>query len=108
MEDDIGLLRKAAEAAGYEEFGYSNNFGDFSLGEPYSANEVRWNPLKDDTDAFRLMVKLHLDVMTCSQQRGEIQVGGAVSATIFQPVGDDPDAATRRAIVRAAASTVDD
>jgi hypothetical protein len=56
-----------------------------------------------------MAVALRLDVMTCGKnhEQDEIQVGGAVTATTFQPVAypyDDPVVATRRAIVLAAAA----
>lgn len=67
----------------------------------------KWNPLEDDGDALRLAVQLNLDIMTCGNGpvQLEIQVGGPVR-TIFQNIAypyNCPFAATRRAIVRAAA-----
>ena len=62
---------------------------------------VWWNPLIDDGDALRLAVELHIDVL----QRF---VGGfrcealAPGGTVMREDGHS-DAATRRAIVRAAA-----
>jgi hypothetical protein len=63
-----------------------------------------WNPITDDGDALRLAVKLRLDicrphadyhsVCVWLDQRGDF---------VEQEVGEDPYAATRRAIVRAAA-----
>jgi len=63
---------------------------------------TRWNPLTNDGDALRLVVKCNLNVC----------VGyGSVSACLqddgsfhrIEEIKDDPYAATRRAIVRAAA-----
>jgi hypothetical protein len=61
-----------------------------------------WNPLTDDGDALRLAVKLNLAL---SIEEGQ---SWAHHVEVFQgsPVqhdGKDPYAATRRAIVRAAA-----
>lgn len=67
---------------------------------------VEWNPLTDDGDALRLAVKLNLEF--CRGLRGpkvEIAVlamHGDICVAEF--LGDDPHAATRRTIVRAAAS----
>ncbi|HCT7917697.1 TPA: hypothetical protein OT865_002460 [Pseudomonas aeruginosa] len=61
-----------------------------------------WNPLTDDGDALRLAVKLRFDI---SVER-EIQVSwwqGESLDTVTWPLGDDPCAAARYAIVRAAA-----
>jgi hypothetical protein len=58
-----------------------------------------WNPLTDDGDAFRLAVKLNIDVFGSIDARMcETDIG-----TTSEPDGDDPYAAQRRAIVRAAA-----
>jgi hypothetical protein len=62
-----------------------------------------WNPLTDDGDALRLAVKLRLtincsydDVAICGQEFTQKEV-------FIERNGEDPLAATRRAIVRAAA-----
>lgn len=63
--------------------------------------EIEWNPLRDDDQAFRLAVKLRLEF--------EWWKNGVSVKREDQPpmpieyVGDDPCAATRRAVVRAAA-----
>jgi len=56
---DGELLLLAAAAAGIK-VQYSDNFGDYSIGEPYSKGEQRWNPLTSDKDAFRLMASLRI------------------------------------------------
>lgn len=65
-----------------------------------------WNPLTDDGDALRLAVALKLQVITSG--RNVVQAVELVSegtpAYGDAPVGDDRFAATRRAIVRAAAA----
>ena len=66
-----------------------------------------WNPLTDDGDALRLAVKLKLNVgVTDKDEDGYARaiVSRFVrSVQIREPLNDDPCAATRRAIVRAAA-----
>ena len=63
--------------------------------------EEEWNPLKNDGDALRLAVKLCLLV--------NIDLGisfvtdGTTESDLSEKHGSDPCAATRRAIVRAAA-----
>lgn len=73
-----------------------------------------WNPLTDDGDALRLAVKLRIDLHTTPinadavlvtakhRMRSDLlrQPNPTQSAELYQP---DPYAATRRAIVRAAA-----
>jgi len=67
-----------------------------------------WNPLTDDSDALRLAVKLeivpskHVDTVVPSRS-ATWRVGHACSS-LWEPAGNDPYAATRRAIVRAAAA----
>jgi len=64
--------------------------------------ELLWNPFIDDGDAFRLAVKLQVDV----KQYGDHVVAwfdGGYIGTGRIPYEGDPCAATRRAIVRAAA-----
>ena len=58
-----------------------------------------WNPLTDDADAFRLTVKLRMDICFGANYvivRGSVQMPTVNNA-------NDPYAAARRAIVRAAA-----
>lgn len=104
MTDDRTLLKKAAKAAGVE------------LVTPTMLKHGKWNPLVDDADAFRLAVKLRLVVHVWDD-------GERTSCAKTEPDGDDPnptsdawhsaesralggslDAATRRAVVLAAAA----
>ena len=55
------LLPLAGKAVGLS-VQYSDNWGDYSTGEPYSKNEKRWNPLKFDEDAFQLLSELEMSV----------------------------------------------
>jgi hypothetical protein len=100
---DRELLELAAKAAG-EELKYDTFGGGDNPDREYNY----WNPLIDDADAFRLAVKMGMrDYFGIEIQKGCTQ------ATSFEPWehceyeehNDDPYAATRRAIVRAAAET---
>ncbi|WP_122408970.1 hypothetical protein [Pseudomonas viridiflava] len=97
-ERDAEIISMAARAAGLS-VQWSNNCGDFSIGEPYSRGEKRWNPLEFDQDAFRLAVQLKL----FPQMMNMGQEVGIEDLDIFESFSPDPYAATRRAIVRAAA-----
>lgn len=52
----VETLRLAGKAIG-EVINYSDNCGDFCIGEPYNG-EKDWNPLVSNEDAFNLAVKL--------------------------------------------------
>ena len=102
---DNEMLELAAKAAGIIAQ-YSDNCGDFSIGEPYYRNEVPWNPIYNDRDAFRLMVKLRIDVGEGVDKEPCAWVSYVIGdrlRSICEPYAEDPCAATRRAIVRAAA-----
>lgn len=60
----------------------------------------RWNPLADDGDALRLAVKLRIDLQFFSMHTEAWKVH---HDSVCVDHLDDPYAATRRAIVRAAA-----
>lgn len=102
--NDREILELAARAAGYQ-FSYSYR----SLSSPAvpvilaeTGRWRKWDPRHDDGDALRLAVKLRFDI---SVER-EIQVSwwqGESLDTVTWPLGDDPCAAARYAIVRAAA-----
>lgn len=65
-----------------------------------------WNPLKDDGDALRLAVKLQLGISVPPVVDGRIEVVtfyGHIISIVEYPQNDDRQAATRRAITRAAA-----
>lgn len=105
MNNDRELLELAAKAAAYEiDFDepvnglYVNGYDE--NGDP----AAWWNPLTDDGDALRLAVKLNMAVVSCMEEK---EVGVTVLETdleIYELHNDDPYAATRRAIVRAAAA----
>ena len=99
LDTDRELLELAAKAAGIE------------LPNPtLRVTHMRgvapkvWNPLTDDGDALRLAVKLNMTVRcymgnTCAQ----VSVPGQRYADADETDHANPTAATRRAIVRAAA-----
>jgi hypothetical protein len=99
---DRELLEFAAKAARLD---YSSQDGRVSDWRPGRENVlVPWDPLTDDGDALRLAVKLGInperggfDVEVCKQH------SGARNFCYVEPHNTDPYAATRRAIVRAAA-----
>ena len=98
MSDDRELLRAAGKAAG--EIGpdwYDNpNYLDGVLS--------RWNPLTDDGDALRLAVQLCLYVTVGPlASAASWPPHGAWLQEVIEAHGLDRNAATRRAIVRAAA-----
>jgi hypothetical protein len=104
--NDKELLELAAKAAGYK--GEYQNGGEwmnirYGFSEAFYADDLEeyWNPLTDDGDALRLAVKLEQCVTIEGHGRTV-----AISVTGFECEEinrDNPYAATRRAIVRAAA-----
>ena len=89
------LLKLAAKAAGIE----ADNYLFTNDGIWFSFDKT-WNPLTDDGDALRLVVKLRLGV-TVSKYEVIVTQFGETEAQ--ENIDNDPYAATRRAIVRAAA-----
>lgn len=117
MTSDRELLELAAKAAGVEyiqgesEKSKENElrFG-FWLKFPYGYEvpegvRRRWNPLTDNGDALRLAVKLGLvvDVGPVSVSVHKNNGNRDLGFEFYSTGKDDPYAATRRAIVRAAA-----
>lgn len=105
---DRELLKMAAKAAGIDLM-WKLGFHQITLppSVPYflaGGLDKYWNPLTDDGDALRLAVVLSLDVHV-NQRHVEI-FSGDLEDCIDQVCVDcdDPCAATRRAIVRAAAA----
>ena len=87
---DRELLEMAAKAAGIER----NSAGP--------VGPCEWNPLTDDGDALRLAVKLHMDIWQCPLLRS-VSIICDSEDVIKEKYEGDPQTATRRAIVRAAA-----
>ncbi|KAF0844372.1 hypothetical protein FNL37_1816 [Methylovorus glucosotrophus] len=99
--DDREMLEWAAKAAGLPVV-FDGHLPKLKVGGGKIGAWRNWNPLEDDGDALRLAVKLNIPVSPEPANgstwvcKGELQV--------FEMHGDDPSAATRRAIVRAAAA----
>ena len=91
---DRELLELAAKAAKY-------TLGSTTLDDDY------WNPLTDDGDALRLAVRLRLEPRFLDNSHSNGAEPSRVTlhnfAGIVENIDGDPLAATRRAIVRAAA-----
>ena len=100
-KDERTLLSFAAKAAGILLAHWNDGGECYSSGPGFilPSNAI-WNPLADDGDALRLAVKLGLtlviesDMVFCRNQRSD---------KAFCERGSDRNAATRLAIVRAAA-----
>ncbi len=108
---DRELLELAAKAAGIKVKGYFEDEPTLLIKPGIRLPPARWNPLTDDGDALRLAVKLKIDFYIGDDD------GIATYAGYFYPSinnrqrfaierheNSGPYAATRRAIVRAAAS----
>ena len=107
---DEELLELAAKAAGSD---FSNKLipevqgkrkGPFIL---KGSRWVQWDPLTDDGDALRLAVKLNMGisipVMAATHARVDVITFRNSGVNVMESCNNDPYAATRRAIVRAAA-----
>lgn len=92
---DRELLELAAKAAGL-----INPMPALGCGIVHGGG-MYWNPLTSDGDALRLAVKLHLTVE--QWEEGHVYCGRPGASYADERHGKDPYAATRRAIVRAAA-----
>lgn len=104
--DDKELLERAAKVAGYVVTA-SHRDECCLLVRIDGARAVWWNPLIDDGDALRLAVKLDMEVNL--NRVDEITIvcfGYFACRKVKEEHGPDPYAATRRAIVRAAAALV--
>jgi len=96
-QTDRELLKLAAKAIGKKNWQPDVCYIDARCdadGVPY------WNPLKDDGDALRLAVQLNL--LRAYIYENEVSMSPSEHG-IIEPYNGDPYAATRRAIVRAAA-----
>jgi hypothetical protein len=93
---DRELLERAAKAAGVQ---LAWNMNVLPNGRPYPVNATTgagWSPLTDDGDALRLLVTL--------RETLALDAAAMLGLGQFQAWNLDPLAATRRAIVRAAAA----
>ena len=97
---DRELLELAAKAAGIELRWHPD-------GTAYSDSRCKgywgvWNPIADDGDALRLAVKLKFVLSPPDPYLNKVYVSGEGVGCVEDCL-DEPYAATRRAIVRAAA-----
>jgi len=110
---DRELLELAAKAVGYETIEYNDLRGSildirYGRDEAIWNGEDYWNPLVDDCEALRLAVKLKLSVCPPFWSHANFaEVGirnhdGEIKS-MCRMYDEDSYAATRRAIVRAAA-----
>lgn len=108
MPDDRSLLQAAAMAAGYVLHWTHDDLPPVVTGGADRDDTFYWNPLTDDGDAQRLAVKLAMTI-GIDHARGRTSVTAPGLPSDWNPCVDcfrdsDPYAATRRAIVRAAAA----
>lgn len=100
--NDKELLKFAAKAINKKNWQCTSFYSDArcdSNGVPY------WNPLTNDSDALRLAVKLHIELyfVAPSTKPNWTTVASIKDCHLITECFDDHYAATRRAIVRAAA-----
>ncbi len=104
--EDKELLELAAKAAGYDVLFRDDGSCKLCSIKDGCTYVQHWNPLTDDGDALRLAVKLELTPYTpqplVGYNNADCQNHDA-SVSISEPVMGCPYAATRRAIVQAAA-----
>lgn len=99
MKTDRDLLELAAKAAGivglWHERGQCIHVTDCA-----GMSDIWWRPLQDDGDALRLAVKLQLELTVFRDHVTAYNANGWYD----ELNAGDPESATRRAIVRAAAA----
>lgn len=96
---DKELLAKAAKAAGAEWSDYSDRTPDHLEIKHADGIWREWKPLDDDGDALRLAVNLRIGL----EITGVAIYADYAGRQLIEHVGMNRHAATRRAIVRAAA-----
>lgn len=104
MNADRELLDLAAKAAGLDAV-WDDDLQEHAIYDDDGMLIDGWDPITYDGDALRLAVQLHIVVWDWGQyQKAMVEVRhGNARGEYWEDVGDDPYAATRRAIVRAAA-----
>lgn len=100
---DRELLEMAAKACGITGIPMELAGGDPALYVRDNALGI-WAPLIDDADAFRLAVRLELDIMHRVVGGERVEVLAPGGPKVIEYHSGETDAATRRAIVRAAAA----
>ena len=110
MDDrtDVELLTLAAKAAGMQ-WSTSSLITHDGLWITYPSVKTHWNPLTDDGDALRLVVAIGfsdeegVSIFLADKEDPTVVVRKGGKAGAMELAGNDPCAATRRAITRAAA-----
>jgi hypothetical protein len=100
---DRELLEAAAKAVGYSVARLSDDDSALCLVGVQQA----WNPLADDGDALRLAVSLGIALDRTANRCWTWAAGMTINGVCEEFYRNDPCAATRRAIVRAAAAMVE-
>jgi hypothetical protein len=105
---DRELLELAAKAAGFAEARWQDISGwgevRHGLSTAIWTGEDYWNPLESDGDALRLAVKLEIHAGYAELSGCGFASWHRGNSSVSEYGPDDPYAATRRAIVRAAAA----
>lgn len=101
---DRELLELAAKAADYQ-VEWDDWHKQFRISAHHDSGRLFWEPLTDDGDALRLAVKLGIQVTPPSELYPHAFAMDALQQrhAVREDDVTDPSAATRRAIVRAAA-----
>jgi hypothetical protein len=104
---DRELLELAAKAAGLTIVGSIPSFlnDDDWLETTDNGPDMFWNPLQNDGDALRLAVKLNMGISIPVMAATHAMVATITfrNSGVMESCNNDPYAATRRSIVRAAA-----
>ena len=106
--NDKELLELSAKAAGIDLRMYEGMVVQPGTGLVVvnAKTGLKWNPLTDDGDALRLAVKLNIELEFLGQGRTLAlpkNLHRQIQDVVHETDKDNPYAATRRAIVRAAA-----
>jgi hypothetical protein len=109
--NDRELLERAARVAGIAHEGMRERSHEGGgCGLRLAGTMTLWNPLTDDGDALRLAVRLRLDILHNDTQEQDMHIGAYAPhphhCSAVETMEDESHrpAATRRAIVRAAAA----
>lgn len=99
------LLELAAKAIGKRLNGwrYSDDGWFYTYKGMRDDTIIQWSPLNDDGDAMRLAVQLGIPIMHADPYVVTHAGKSVMSEQVTERIDNDPCAATRRAIVRAAA-----
>ena len=102
---DLELMKRAAKAAGmvvHRGSGWQSDKLFMPTVGDGTVTGVQWDPLDDDGDALRLAVKCNISIIRLDDGKADAVWNDAQNSLHIESSTDDY-AATRRAIVRAAA-----